>query len=381
MEQTDLRGRGRPLALEYGISVLVWTLFGVLSTAQSYLGYATAGEALPPLGRLALLQLAPCVAWALATPGILALARRFPFRPWPPVRAAAVHLGAAALLVVATAGAYAAVASLAPAPPRPAGNLFLMLLATRVTGTVVLYSCVLAVGHALAYQRRLREREVHAAQLQAQLASARLAALRSQLHPHFLFNALNTVAMHLREAGSAEGLDVVVNLSELLRRILRDEADETTLAGELELLELYLAVERARFADRLRVEVDVEERARRTRVPVLLLQPLVENAVRHGIARSSTSGRLRIEAAVAGDRVRIRVADDGPGFPAGAREGVGLGNTRARLEQLYPGEHRLVIRDAAPGTEVLLELPFRPAEERPAERAREEHGADSYARR
>ncbi|HET9983979.1 MAG TPA: histidine kinase [Longimicrobiales bacterium] len=381
MEQTDLRGRGRPLALEYGISVLVWTLFGVLSTGQSYLGYSAAGEALPPLGRLALMQCAPCVPWALATPGVLALARRFPFRPWPPFRALAVHLAAAAVLAVASTVAYAGAASLAPPMPRPAANLFVMVLATRVTSTVVLYSCVLAVGRALDYQRHLREREVHAAQLQAQLASARLEALRSQLHPHFLFNALNTVAMHLREAGSAEGLDVVVNLSELLRRILRGEAHETTLDGELELLALYLAVERARFADRLRVEVEVEPRARRARVPVLLLQPLVENAVRHGIARSSASGRLRIEAAVEGERVRVRVADDGPGLRADAREGVGLGNTRARLEQLYPGEHRFVVRDAMPGTEVLLELPFRPVEAQPAERVSEDDGADSYTRR
>ncbi|MBX6364432.1 MAG: histidine kinase [Gemmatimonadetes bacterium] len=380
MDRTDRHGRGRPLALEYGVSALVWTLFGVLSAGQAYLGYAAGGEAPPPLGALALLQLAPDAVWALATPGILALARRFPLRPRP-ARALAVHLGAAAVLFVASALAYAAAAHLAPLRPDQPANLWLMLLATRITGTVVLYACVLAVGLALDYQRRLREREVHAAQLQAQLASARLAALRSQLHPHFLFNALNTVAMHLREAGSEEGLDVVVKLSELLRRILRDDADETTLAGELELLELYLAVERARFADRLRVEVDAEERARRARVPVLLLQPLVENAVRHGIARSSASGRLRIAAAVAGERLRIVISDDGPGFPAGAREGVGLANTRARLEQLYPGAHRLVIGDARPGTEVLLELPFRPAADEPAERMREAHGTDSYARR
>ena len=228
---------------------------------------------------------------------------------------------------------------------------------------------VIGVAHALEYYQRARERDRTALQLRAQLSRAQLDALQSQLHPHFLFNTLHAAStlMH-RDVDGAEAM--LTQLADLLRATLRRPGThEIPLEEEMALLDRYLAIMRTRFRDRLTVDRVVADEAGDALVPLFLLQPLVENALEHGIARRPGAGRLELCAERVGTWLRISVADDGPGFSGGPPrdDGVGLANTRARLEELYGDAQCLTIEPSSPagGTRVIIELPFRPASAQP----------------
>ena len=228
---------------------------------------------------------------------------------------------------------------------------------------VLIYGGVVAFSQAIQLNRELQARELNESRLKARLVEARLESLQRQLHPHFLFNTLHAIAglVH-RDADAAEAM--IVRLGELLRAVFRsDVQQEVPLARELELVEQYLDIQRVRFGTALTTEVDVPRDLRGMPVPVLLLQPLVENAIKHGFARRPTGGVIRISARRAGERVDLTVADDGRGVTAEAlrelNEGVGLSNTRARLEHLYPERHALVCHQSADGGfAVTISLPF-----------------------
>jgi signal transduction histidine kinase len=215
--------------------------------------------------------------------------------------------------------------------------------------------------------QKARDRSVRAAELEAQLAHARLEAMQAQLNPHFLFNALNTVAMLVRRGANADALRGVLSLSELLRRVLLSRRSlEVLLHDELAVVEHYLSIERLRFRDRLTSTIIADAVTRDALVPSLMLQPIVENAVRHGIAPSREGGHLEIRCHRRGDVLGIEVRDDGPGLPEGwepaSSGGIGLANTRERLHQLYRGAHVLEVRNASgKGTVVTIEIPFRTA--------------------
>jgi two-component system LytT family sensor kinase len=187
--------------------------------------------------------------------------------------------------------------------------------------------------------------------------------LRMELNPHFLYNALNAIAGLVRRQDGARAVEMLARLGTLLRLTLeRDSGHEVTLGRELELLDLYLDIERTRFSDRLRVDLDVPAAMLEALVPAFVLQPLVENAIRHGIAPVPEPGWVRIAASAHGGTLAIEIADTGPGVPAEASrsQGVGLRNTRARLAQLYGGSAGLRLeRGAAGGTIATLWLPFR----------------------
>jgi LytS/YehU family sensor histidine kinase len=211
----------------------------------------------------------------------------------------------------------------------------------------------------------VKRREVREAQLETRLAHARLEALKMQLHPHFLFNTLNAVSVLVRKGENRAAVRMIAGLSDLLRLALdRSGAQEVTLEEEMHFLDRYLTIEKIRFGDRLRVSVDVPRDALDARVPNLVLQPLVENAIRHGIAPVPGAGRLDIRADVHGKTLRLRVLDDGAGVdgapPASAGGGVGLRNTRERLRQLYGDRFRLeLLPGRGRGTEAVLEIPLR----------------------
>ncbi len=223
---------------------------------------------------------------------------------------------------------------------------------------------VIGVNHAILFANEVRQREVNEARLEARLVEARLDALQRQLHPHFVFNTLHAIAALLhRDASAAESM--LVRLGDLLRAVFRSQAQqEVTLARELELTEQYLDIQRVRFGASLRTEVDVPVAVRQSLVPVLLLQPLVENAIKHGFAQNSDGGTIRLTARQAQDELVLTIADNGRGPSADDRqdlnEGVGLSNTRARLEHLYPGHHSISV-SAAPGGgfAVTVRLPWR----------------------
>jgi two-component system LytT family sensor kinase len=226
---------------------------------------------------------------------------------------------------------------------------------------LLVYFAISAVVHAFHFYDKFRDRELKASRLEGQLAMARLEVLKMQLHPHFLFNTLNAISalMH-RDVHAADKM--ITLLADLLRLSLdKDHRHVVPLVNELEFLDRYLAIEKIRFRDRLRVNMDVDSSCLNAQVPRLILQPLVENSVRHGIARRSAAGLVEISARRKGNRLELCVADDGPGLPekGGWREGVGLANTRARLQQLYGDDHRFTLERAeAGGLLVRLALPF-----------------------
>ncbi len=223
---------------------------------------------------------------------------------------------------------------------------------------------MIALIHAFEFHRRYRQREFETARLQTQLAQSRLEALTAQLHPHFLFNTLQGIStlMH-RDVKAADAM--LSRLSDLLRQTLqRGERQETTLNEEIEMLDYYVEISRERFKDRLVFETEIAPDARSALVPFFILQPLVENALQHGIARRAGVGRVSVSAKRQGETIHLNVTDDGPGLAkeerAFPREGIGLSNTRQRLRQLYGDQQSLTLETPAEGgLRVELIIPYR----------------------
>jgi signal transduction histidine kinase len=228
---------------------------------------------------------------------------------------------------------------------------------------VFLYALVFGCVWAVLYYREARERESQQARLAAQLAEAKLGALRMQLNPHFLFNSLNAITVLVRDQNTTDASKMLELLSGVLRQVLQGEQrQQVTLADEIDFLRKYLAIEQVRFSDRLEVRWSVAPEMRDALVPEFILQPLVENAVRHGIAKRSSAGLVEIAAAAANGSLALSVKDNGPGYDQTSEAGVGISNTRARLKTLFGDAGVLELSSAAgSGTVARLTFPLRRA--------------------
>ncbi len=239
-----------------------------------------------------------------------------------------------------------------------AGLVHAAVLKSRTN--VPIYWVVVSIVHALTYYRRSQERERKAVELEARLADAKLHALRMQLHPHFLFNTLNAISTLVhRDPRAAD--EMIGNLSELLRATLDTSEPEIPLHQELSFLDRYLEIQQVRFGDRLRIEKVIDATALDAQVPTLILQPLVENAMRHGIEPQTTPGLVRIVARRVGDALHLTIHDNGTPAKPGpkSREGIGLPNTRARLQEMYGNLGCLTLTSASEGGfTVDLEIPY-----------------------
>jgi two-component system, LytTR family, sensor kinase len=302
-------------------------------------------------------------AWGAAVPIVVALARRFPFEQGRQARSVIAHLLAAAVVTVIQLAAAAFTLGLTGFTASPGLRYVARGIATNFHSSFPTYFLILFVALTLDYQARYRERQLRAAQLEARLGEARLAALRLQLNPHFLFNTLNSIsALMYTDVDAADAM--MQKLGDLLRLSLEEgRGPEIPLREELALVERYLDIERVRFDDRLHVRFDVEEAALEGRVPAFALQPLVENAVRHAITPRPEGGCVEIAARRVDDDLQVSVTDDGPGLPEGRLvTGVGLANTRARLDQLYGKADALALVPLkGRGLRVLLTIPFHTA--------------------
>jgi signal transduction histidine kinase len=304
--------------------------------------------------------------WAASTPLVVWMARRYPLERGAVARRLAVHAGAALLLGVAHApllAGFAVWSGWTAEYDYTTGQLASKYFVGRLHLQLLLYAAIAGIVHTLEYQRRFRERELAASEMQARLAQAQLHALQGQIHPHFLFNTLNAVSVLVLRGDSQCAVRMISRLSELLRATLEmSSTQETTLRDEMALLGRYLDIERVRFGDRLTIDIDIPPAALDAMVPSLVLQPLVENAVRHGIAEVSGPGSIVIRALAEDGRLRLEVRDTGVGLRASGkvREGIGLGNTRARLAALYGPAGRLELAPAPGGGAVAsVELPLR----------------------
>ncbi len=353
------------------LQLSLWTLVATIPTTQDWLyGLLSDGPNLP-WWRLWLYHLPLWWLWLPLTPAIQALAHRFPVTRRRGFFALTVHLPAGFVL----ATAHLALSWLwwrAVGPTQTADGAFTesmigLLRSSALQTDLFAYWAVLAVVSSQEVYREVLSREEENSRLRYRLAQARIRALKTQLQPHFMFNALNAVStLVIRKDGSSAGR-MLGQLAEFVRLTLSDSGQEIALADDVALAEKYLSIEQVRFEDRLRFTVEVDPEAARALVPQLLLQPVVENAVRHGISPKAEGGHIEIRASRHEDRIRIEVSDDGAGLP-GARPsirrrtdgGIGLSNTRDRLQHLYGDDFGFELSGArGEGTRVFFDLPFR----------------------
>jgi hypothetical protein len=260
----------------------------------------------------------------------------------------------------------------------PRRQFFVNALVLHAQINIPIYWVIVSISHALMFYQRSQRREKRALELEGKLAEAKLEALRMQLHPHFLFNTLNAISTLVHKDANAAD-EMIANLSELLRATLDTQEQEIPLRKEIEFLDYYLEIQQVRFGSRLRVEKELDAKALECYVPTLILQPLVENAIRHGLEPKTGGGCLSIRAMCEPGVVRLTVKDDGAGSKVSggspSHAGIGIANTRARLKELYGDRARLMLASASDGGFAAeITLPFRDA---PAPAVKPEEHEDS----
>lgn len=344
---------------KFWVVVGIWAFAGLVLTLELYFNYRVEMSyvdfidvAIPNFGR--------ALVWALLAPFILQLREKVPLSAGNWVGGVAFHLAASFVVM----GIYYL------------GRLFSIWLIwerdttgfwAMATGRfygrniidIAYYWGVLAFGYSLDIYRRYKSEELKAAQLEARLIETELQALRQQMHPHFLFNTMNTIAVLVREGRNDEAVQLLARLSSLLRMSLDNTGvPEVTLRQEMDFLEKYLEIQKARFSDRLAVTIDIAPEAWEARIPNLILQPLVENAIMHGVAPKAGPGRVTVRGRVSDAKLHLEVSDDGPGLPGGTgrrKEGIGLSNTRERLAKIYGAHGHLSLR-SEPGRGVCAQI-------------------------
>jgi two-component system, LytTR family, sensor kinase len=308
--------------------------------------------------------------WALATPLVLRLGHRFPPVKLRPLSTWLIHIAAC----VAIGLTFAAWTTWLQERFNPYGNSsppspFVLVCVDKfdngVLSFVVLYAAILAANYVLDSRKRLAFQQTETARLNEQLAKAQLTALRQQIEPHFLFNTLNAVSGLVREGRNDAAVSMIAALSDFLRRVLEESTrQQVPLAEEIEFAQKYLDIQKVRFADRLQLSIDVPSDLHQAQVPSLILQPMVENAVKHGIAKRARGGTIRIAASRASGTLTLTVSNDGPSLPPDweITTGIGMSNVRTRLKSLYSEAFTLTMRNQdADGVEVSISLPFVPS--------------------
>jgi two-component system LytT family sensor kinase len=346
--------------------IAIFTLLGLFSSVQAQLVVSFYSDKPHPFGLSLLMNMGWWYAWAMLVPLILSMGRRYPLDRGHWLRSLPAHIVAVLVFTFTHSLLMGLVESLAAVPSRPRMTWWQGVVHSYVWSfdwNMAVYWAIIAFSHAARYQREVQVRTVRASQLEARLAEARLEALQRQLHPHFLFNTLNAISalMH-RDVEAADRM--LAQLSDLLRMALEQRGvQEIPLKDELEFVGKYLEIEQARFRERCAVRFDIDPETLDAHVPNLVLQPIVENSIRHAVSTSLEPRRIEIRSRRDGDTLRLEVRDDGPGLPGGTMpsgRGVGLANTRARLEQLYGGAQQLRFsRPVAGGLSVTIEIPFR----------------------
>jgi sensor histidine kinase YesM len=347
----------------WGLLLAGWTAFGIFFASQVLIYRAYNGRPLNLRHQLSTWLIYAYI-WASLTPLILYLSRRLRIERGH-LKNLLFHLVASLGFSPIQLGAYVAVTSYTDPLGQPFSDLFQSFIVNALHFNLLTYWAIVALSHAADYYRKYQERELSASHLRAQLARAQLSALKMQLQPHFLFNTLNTIAVLVRKSNNKEAIDMLSGLGGLLRHSLENtDTQEVSLREEIEFLELYLEIEQIRFKDRLRVRIEVAAETLDALVPNLILQPLVENAIRHGIGKQSSAGLLEISARRENGTLWIQVRDDGPGIPLNgskpAEGRIGLTNTRERLRQLYGETQTFELCNAVGGgTVATLAIPFR----------------------
>jgi signal transduction histidine kinase len=345
----------------------IWTFIGLVFTLQGYFTSYRSDRPDPFVDAL-YMQMSWAYLWALATPLVLWASSRLPIERNNWVRNSLLHVPISLGLSIIVTALGRVIIWLnwgwRFGKPLTFESITRFVIGNFSEG-IGIYMLVALTGYAFSYYRRFREGQLRTFQLEAQLSQAQLHALKMQLHPHFLFNTLHSISALLnKDTDSARRM--ITRLGDFLRLTLENSgSQEVTLQQEMEFLSCYLEIERIRFQDRLVTRVDVDLQTLDAKVPNLILQPIVENAIRHGIAPRSSPGLIEIEAKQRNSSLRIQVRDNGPGLPAHRtsenlfKKGLGLANTETRLERLYGAAHLFDLRNNPDGGLVVtLEIPF-----------------------
>jgi len=347
------------VALVLGVA----TIMGLFQASQGMFFWTLEGKQVPWSTTL-IRGVADWYVWALWTPLVFWLSRRYPLEH-PRVASRTILHGAMSVLLADLTILLMLPVCQWTQPPgtfmRTADDVLRWLFTVHFILYLWIYWAIVGLSHAVSYYRKFQERQLRASQLEARLAQARLQVLKMQLHPHFLFNTLNAISALMHQ--DVELADrMIAQLGRLLRLSLENEgAQEVPLGQELDFVQAYLEIEQARLGPRLTVATEIDPETFEARIPNLILQPLVENAIRHGIAPRPEGGKLTIRSQRNDGQLRLEIEDDGPGLAAKGlpHEGIGLSNTRRRLKQLYAEQHRLEFDSGTSGGLcVRLVLPF-----------------------
>jgi two-component system, LytTR family, sensor kinase len=349
--------------------IAIWTSLGVFDATQNVFSMKAAGMQHNWVN-LFIVKTLVWLPWVFATAAVISLGRRFPvnlksWSTWP------IHLGAAAAIALIVA-AWSTLLDiwLKPYEPSYAPEPFMVDWPLKIYGqllpSLILYAFILAIIYMLDSRQRLATQQTETARLNEQLSKAQLHALRRQIEPHFLFNALNGIAGQVRERQNDAAVNMIVALSDFLRRVVKDFNDpQVRLDQEMEFVGRYLEIQKARFAGRLNVSIDVPDELLSAQVPSLILQPLVENAIKHGIAKRVHGGALKVAASACDGNLALSVYNDGPPLDTDIDHldtGIGLSNLRTRLKVLYGTDFALTLKDHdATGVEVSVRLPLKEA--------------------
>jgi hypothetical protein len=319
--------------------------------------------------RLFLTLLLSWLPWVVGTPLALRLSRRYSPIQFRVLSTWFVHLAACATIGLASAAVTALLeVSLNPwmlsPPPGPFLHHWLFKFYNGTLAYLILYASMLAIDYGLESRERLAFEQTRIAQLNDQLSKAQLSALRRQIEPHFLFNTLNAIAGLVREERNDAAVSMIAGLSDFLRRVLEDSnRQQVPLGEEVEFLQKYLEIQKVRFGERLHLTLDVPKELFSAEIPSLILQPMVENAIKHGIAKRAQGGTIRIAAFCSNGTLTLSVQNDGPRLSAEweqTHSGIGISNVRTRLQGLYGDQFELSMRNQETGgVQVLVSVPFR----------------------
>lgn len=342
--------------------VLLWSVPGVAALSFYYLNQTLSAQ--PLNWSYALISTLPnWYIWACLTPAIVKLCHLRPLEQdtWKRVLLT-VHLPALLATMLIHSAVNLVLFRAAGLHDVVTFGLYRVHFFTRIHANIFTYAAIVGLYSAWEYYRRYVGREAQTAALQVQLAQANLRALKMQIHPHFLFNTLHSIAALVRKGENKPAVNMLGQLGEFLRLALENKGQqEIPLEQEVDFLRRYLAIEQTRFGKRLQVEITMDEEVRSAFVPNLILQPIVENAIHHGISPSMEQGKIRIEARLHDGTIRMTVSDNGPGLrnPERLKRGVGVGNTQERLENLYGKEQDFSFRNGElGGLEVTIQVPF-----------------------
>jgi len=349
-------------------SIAIWGGFGLVDATQTV--FVMRAEGMHHYWyRLFWTMLVAWLPWMLTTPLVLQLSERHPPTQWRLASTWTAHLLTCALLGLAHAGWVAMWESLlnpwALTPgPDPFPQLWRHKFLGGLLSYIILYALILFVAHTLRSREQIARQQTETARLNEQLSKAQLSALRRQIEPHFLFNTLNAIAGLVRERRNDDAVSMIAGLSDFLRRVVEDsDRQQVPLSEELEFTQKYLDIQKARFADRLQFNIDIPAEFLAAQVPSLILQPMVENAVKHGIAKRVQGGAIRIAATHADGKLTLCVYNDGPCLPVGWEQrtsGIGMLNVRTRLRSLYGDDFELNLHNQNGGVEAFVSVPYIP---------------------